>query len=117
MTPTQIILRFLIGGASVIFFSLVGRIVRPKSFAGLFGAAPSVALASLSITISHSGKVYAATECYYMMAGAFAFLAYAAAVAFILRRGRHTTLHTTIALMPIWFIVAFALRWVWSSWP
>jgi uncharacterized membrane protein (GlpM family) len=114
MTPTQIILRFLIGGASVIFFSLVGRIVRPKSFAGLFGAAPSVALASLSITIINTGKSYAGTECHYMMAGAVAFLAYAAAVLFVLRRHRHTTLHTTIALMPIWFIVAFTLRWLWS---
>jgi uncharacterized membrane protein (GlpM family) len=108
------LLRFLIGGASVVIFSLVGKVARPQSFAGLFGAAPSVALASLILTADNSGKVYAASQCYYMMAGAIAFLAYATAVSCMLRRARHTALFTTIVLMPIWFVVAFTLRWLWS---
>jgi hypothetical protein len=114
MTPSTILLRFIIGGISVIVFSLIGTIMRPKSFAGLFGAAPSVALASLSLTILRSGKVYAAVECIYMMAGAVAFLAYATCVCLMLRRGRHTALFSTIVLMPVWFAVAFTLHWLWS---
>ena len=43
---TQLLLRFLIGGAVVSSFALLGDIVRPKSFAGIFGGAPSVALAT-----------------------------------------------------------------------
>lgn len=114
MTPSTILLRFIIGGISVIVFSLIGTIMRPKTFAGLFGAAPSVALASLSLTIAHNGKVYAAVECIYMMAGAVAFLAYASCVCFMLRRARHTAMFSTIALMPVWFAVAFTLHWLWS---
>ena len=43
---TDLLLRFLIGGLVVSVFALVGDLFRPKSFAGLFSAAPSVALAS-----------------------------------------------------------------------
>jgi hypothetical protein len=41
----QILIRFLIGGAVVSVFALIGDVLKPKSFAGLFGAAPSVAVA------------------------------------------------------------------------
>jgi hypothetical protein len=43
----QILIRFLVGGAVVSVFALIGDVLKPKSFAGLFGAAPSVALATL----------------------------------------------------------------------
>jgi hypothetical protein len=50
-------LRFLAGGIAVSAFAL-----RPKSFAGLFGAAPSIALATLLITLSQKGTPFAAVE-------------------------------------------------------
>lgn len=37
---TDLIIRFLIGGMVVSSFALLSEIFRPKSFAGLFGAAP-----------------------------------------------------------------------------
>ena len=43
----ELFIRFLIGGAVVSSFALLGEVFRPKTFAGLFGAAPSIALASL----------------------------------------------------------------------
>jgi hypothetical protein len=46
-------LRFLVGGIAVSAFAALGDSLRPKSFAGLFGAAPSIALATLLITLSH----------------------------------------------------------------
>jgi hypothetical protein len=46
-----LVLRGLAGGTLVVVFALVGEIISPKAFAGLFSAAPSVALASLAITI------------------------------------------------------------------
>jgi hypothetical protein len=45
-------LRFLVGGIAVSAFAALGDTLRPKSFAGLFGAAPSIALATLLITLS-----------------------------------------------------------------
>jgi hypothetical protein len=43
------LLRFAAGGLIVSAFAVLGDVLRPKSFAGLFGAAPSVALATLSL--------------------------------------------------------------------
>ena len=46
---SEYIVRFLVGGAAVSAFAMLGDILRPKSFAGLFGAAPLVALATLTL--------------------------------------------------------------------
>ena len=70
---SQILVRFLVGGAVVSAFALIGDLLKPKSFAGLFGAAPSVALATLGLTVASEGASYAATEARSMMAGAVAF--------------------------------------------
>jgi hypothetical protein len=43
---SQILVRFLIGGMVVSAFAILADMLKPKSFAGLFGAAPSVALAT-----------------------------------------------------------------------
>ena len=68
----NVFIRFLIGGIVVSLFAVTGDILRPKSFAGLFGAAPSIALATLALTIRHDGKAYAAVECRSMILGAIA---------------------------------------------
>jgi hypothetical protein len=39
---TEILLRVIVGGLAVSAFSLLGDVLKPKTFAGLFGAAPSV---------------------------------------------------------------------------
>ena len=46
----EIVIRFVIGGLVVTAFSLISDVFKPKTFAGLFGAAPSIALASLGLT-------------------------------------------------------------------
>jgi uncharacterized membrane protein (GlpM family) len=80
----QIFLRFLVGGALVSLFAVLGDVLKPKGFAGLFAAAPSVALATLSLTILADGKSYAATEARSMIAGALAFCAYAALCVYLM---------------------------------
>jgi len=47
----QLVIRFLVGGVIVSLFAVLGDVLQPKSFAGLFGAAPSVALATLALTM------------------------------------------------------------------
>jgi hypothetical protein len=69
---TEYLVRFLIGGVVVSAFAMLGDILRPKSFAGLFGAAPSVALATLGIALYGHGTNYAALQSRSMMAGAIA---------------------------------------------
>jgi hypothetical protein len=109
---TELITRFLIGGALVTAFALIGDLLHPKSFAGLFSAAPSVALATLGLTIFDSGKAYAATESRSMIAGAVAFFVYAALVSRIMMRHKTPALWTSIALIPAWLGCGFVL-WIW----
>ena len=105
----DLILRFVIGGTVVSLFAILGDIFRPKTFAGLFGAAPSIALATLGLTIASHGRAYAATEAHSMLAGAAAFFLYACIVSFVLMRYRPATWKPTIGLMPVWFATAFGL--------
>ena len=51
----DLVARFLIGGVIVSAFAVIGSLLKPVSFAGLFGAAPSVALATLGLTIAEHG--------------------------------------------------------------
>jgi hypothetical protein len=86
--------------------------LRPKSFAGLFAAAPSIALATIGLTIHKEGSLYAAQEARSMLLGAFAFLVYAALASLILRRKRVGALATTAALMPVWFGLSLGLWFI-----
>jgi hypothetical protein len=106
----EIVLRFLIGGLVVSAFAVIGDLFKPKSFGGLFGAAPSVALATLGLTIAKDGKFYAGIEAHSMLAGAVALLVYAAVVSRLLIGGRMSGLKSTVLAMPVWFAVAF-LGW------
>ncbi len=115
----ELIFRFLIGGTLVSIFALLGDIVRPKSFAGLFGAAPSIALATLGLTIATQGKEYAATEARSMILGAIAFIVYASIVSKVMMRYKPPTLATTLTLLLSWFVTAFGLwfacaRFAWA---
>lgn len=105
----DIVIRFVVGGVFVSAFALIGSVLKPKSFAGLFGAAPSVALASLALTISKDGNAYAAAETRSMIAGAAALLVYCALVIVLLKRTRCHTLAATLFAVVVWFGVAFAI--------
>ncbi len=105
----EILTRMLIGGLAVSAFSALGDVFKPKSFGGLFGAAPSIALATLALTVSANGKQYAAIEARSMIAGTVAFFIYASAVSHLMMRYRPPALVVTCALIPIWATVAFGL--------
>lgn len=106
---TDLLLRFLFGGIIISAFAALGDIFRPKSFAGLFGAAPSIALATLGLTIAHSGRTYAAIEARSMILGAIAFFVYASAASFVLMRYKPPAVAVTFALLPVWLGTALAL--------
>jgi hypothetical protein len=105
----EVIARFLIGGIVVSAFAALGDVLKPKSFAGLFGAAPSVALATLGLTIAHEGKYYAHVECPSMLAGAIALCLYSIVTCWLLRKRRLSALHASLSAILVWFAVAFGL--------
>jgi uncharacterized protein DUF3147 len=103
------LLRFTIGGVLVSIFAVLGDIVRPKSFAGLFGAAPSIALATLGLTFWKQGADYAAIEGRSMMIGAIAMALYCMLVCQLMTRFRLPALAATLAALAAWLGVALGL--------
>src|SRR5258708_34547340 len=112
---SQILFRFIVGGAIVSAFAIIGDILKPKSFAGLVGAAPSVALAALALTVVSDGGSYAATEGRSMMAGAIALFVYASLVSRIMMRYKFRAILVTLCLVPVWLGVAGVIYFVVGS--
>ena len=106
---TEYVLRFIAGGAIVSAFAVLGDMLRPKSFGGLLGAAPSVALATLSIAVVQHGPRYAAAESWTMIYGAAALACYSIAVCQLLMRFRFAALRATLMASVVWLAVAFGL--------
>lgn len=102
-----IVLRAAVGGLFVVLFSVLGEAVRPKSFAGIFAAAPSVAIASLLITSVTRGPAAVALAGAGMVIGALAMIAASfvgvdAVKRFRSRRG-------SLAMIGVWLGVGGAL--------
>lgn len=106
----EYVIRFLAGGALVSLFAIIGDIVRPKSFAGLFGAAPSVALVTLGIAWFQHGRAYAGLQASAMMFGGVALACYSVIVCQMLMRLRPGALAATVVALPVWLVVAFGLQ-------
>ena len=106
---SEYVIRFLVGGVVVSAFAMLGDVLRPKSFAGLFGAAPSVALATLGIAIHQHGADYAAVQAQAMMAGALALAVYSVVVCQLLVRARLRALPATLLSLIVWLVVAIGL--------
>jgi hypothetical protein len=106
MSATEAVVRFLVGGLFVSAFAVLADLLKPKSFAGLFGAAPAIALATLSLTIGKEGASYAALEARSMVGGAFAFYVYACCVGRVMARATYSAKTIAFALLAVWFIIA-----------
>jgi hypothetical protein len=102
----ELLLRFVVGGALVSVFALLGDLFRPKSFAGLFAAVLSVALATLILAATTRGPTYVAVEARSMVVGCVALLAYSTFVVRLLaaRIGRPRVV-ATVGLI-VWVAVA-----------
>jgi hypothetical protein len=109
MAWSELLLRGVVGGAIISVFALLGDVLKPKSFAGLFGAAPSVALASLALTYRFKDALYVAKEAEWMVAGALGFALYAWIVCRTLRNGQHPVKSVAIVALVLWFVVALGI--------
>lgn len=104
----ELIIRFVLGGLIVCAFAVIGAGFGPKSFGGIFGAAPSVALATLGLTFITKGPKVVGLEGRSMIAGAIALAAYSLVAMYFLRR-KCNPMITTSGSGLAWFAVAFGL--------
>lgn len=105
----EMVWRFLLGGLVVSLFAVIGDVVRPKGFAGLFAAAPSVALATLALTCLSEGRAYAALEARSMILGAIAFVIYAIGCVYLIGKRHLKAVPATFGLLGIWLVAALGL--------
>ena len=98
--------RFLLGGAIVSLFAFLGDVVRPKRFAGIFGGAPSVALATLALTAHKSGPLIASLEARSMILSSLGFVLYVYVALRLLATARWPALLVALGGLGIWAVVA-----------
>jgi Protein of unknown function (DUF3147) len=106
----EYLIRFAAGGFVVSLFAALGDVLRPKSFAGLFGAAPSVALATLSLALWNEGSDKVSIEARSMILGAFALALYSLTVCQLLMRLRWSALAATITAIMLWLAIALGSK-------
>lgn len=109
--------RFLLGGAIVSLFAFVGDVVRPKRFAGIFGGAPSVALATLALTADKSGALTASLEARSMILSSVGFVLYVYVALRLLATARWPPLLVALGGLGIWALVAAGAGLLLQAWP
>ena len=108
---TEYAIRFLVGGVAVSAFATLGDIFRPKTFAGLFGAAPSIALVTLAMALLEQGPGYVVVEGRSMVVGSLALCIYCLIVCHLTKRDLSATTAALLASIA-WFVFAFGLKWI-----
>lgn len=94
------------GGLFVVAFSVVATVFEPKRFAGLFSAAPSVALANLLVVLMAKGRADALANFSGMIVGAAAMTAVCLVGIWLVPR--LGALKASVAMCAAWGLVAFA---------
>jgi len=107
----DLILRFTLGGAAVSLFSALAELFKPKTFSGILGAAPAVALISLALTFAQRGDSVVRDHALGMICGGGGFLAYAFSCVFITANSRLPVWLGAAVCWAVWFLVA-AAAWV-----
>jgi uncharacterized membrane protein (GlpM family) len=106
-----LLLRFFIGGLIVSSFAVLGDIFRPRSFAGLLGGAPSVALASIYLTVHREGSAFATIEACSMIFGAIALIICAYVLSQFVVRYQLKASGMAFVVCGVWSVSA-AVLWV-----
>jgi uncharacterized membrane protein (GlpM family) len=104
-----LIIRAVAGGALVVAFAMLGDVLKPKMFAGLFGAAPSVATASLLVSGLASGASKDEKYATGMLAGAVGLVVYSVAAAFAVKH--LGSVAGSIVAWAAWIVPAWAVYW------
>ncbi|MGN5382502.1 DUF3147 family protein [Streptomyces lasalocidi] len=107
----EIVLKALVGGVFVVGFALLAEALRPKRLAGVFAAAPSVALGGLILTVAFKGDGDAEEAARGMVAKALAFTVYC--LVDVPALGRFGAVRGLAVALVVWFaaagVIAFAV--------
>jgi hypothetical protein len=106
---SELAVRFVLGGVIVSLFAAIAECFEPKTFAGLFGAAPSVALVSLALAFHKQGGSYVSLEARSFVMGALGLLAYSAGCVAISKNARIPVWLGAFGALTIWTAAAFLL--------
>ena len=90
-------------------FAALGGLFEPKRFGGMTAAAPSTALATLTLAFARHGTSYAGIEARSMILGAIAFFVHAGATIAVVEREPIPIWLGAIAGWVVWFIMAAGL--------
>lgn len=102
-------LKAVAGGVLVVAFSLIAQQLHPKTLAGLFSGAPSVALASLAVTAASLGSGKASEAAHSMVAGAAGMVAFCGVA--VLLEQRVGAIASSAVAWVAWAIIAGAVFW------
>jgi hypothetical protein len=105
----EVLVRFFLGGTIVSLFAIVGGAFKPKTLAGTFAAAPSVALVSLGAAYVARDRTYVALEARSMLLGAVAFIAYSLACVLVTKNRRVPVWAGALMSWGVWLVVATLL--------
>ncbi len=108
----EYIIRFLFGGLIVSLFAVVGGLFRPRSFSGIFAAAPTVALASLGLAFVQGELQKVPVEGRSMHAGAVALGVYSWFTSYLTAKMSWHSLAATVLAYLVWLAVALGLWFV-----
>jgi uncharacterized membrane protein (GlpM family) len=102
--------RVIAGGALVAAFAMLSDTLKPKMFAGLFSAAPSVATASLLVTGLAMGAEKDALYARGMVAGAIGLVCYSIAAALLVKHFKAVT--GSVVAWAAWVVPAGIAYWL-----
>src|SRR3954447_11023915 len=99
----------MLGGLVVAAFAVLGDMLKPKRFAGIFGAAPAVALSTLALTYTQQGSGDVTIMGRSLMAGAVGFLVYSLVVSLMVDHIEWPSWLIAGVAWFVWFAVAFGI--------
>ena len=102
MTIGSLLFRFFLSGVFVSIFAAIGSAFKPKTFAGLFGSAPPIALVSLAVAFHEHSAHHVEQLGRSMVLGAIALAAYGASCVALIQLKR----------LPVWAGAVLS----WTTW-
>jgi hypothetical protein len=105
----NLVIRFVLGGATVSAFAAASELFKPKHFSGMFGAAPSVAITTIALAFAQQGPAYVAREARSMVIGGIALLVYCVACVVVAKLRSVPIWLTAFAGWALWLVVAIGL--------
>jgi hypothetical protein len=102
-----VLIKAAAGGSLVVAFAVMSETLHPKRFAGLFGAAPAIAIAGLTVTLAGKGWRDAGQASVGMLAGSVGMLFYAVSTVKTIRSG-HPLKGPALSLMA-WVVPAASI--------